>query len=647
MQSLIWAIVAFPLLTVAVSVLVMAATERSARAGAIANATVATIFSLASVFCAVTVLITLSGFEGIDPSAITGSLFTWAELKLLQVDVGLLADGLSMPIAIAISVIGFLTNLYALGYKNKDRSFSTFVVSANAVLFLALLSVLSENLLLCALGIVGVGIFASSGMFSRRTEYAAKFAPAGILFSGLGDVLLLAGIYLVFGVTQAAGVAVTDGIFTFDTLQKNAAYFMPVATPISLLFALGLAAKLGLLPLGIWMPTASGKKPHLDALVFGCALAAVSAYLLLRIEFILVLSPTAMKLIAWMGAVTAIYAATCAVFTKSISRATLFVAISQSAFLFISAGIGAFQACAYHVIVLMATCPLIFFCTGSASIELGGEDNMWAMGGLKKKMPITAWTYLMAAASAAAVFPFAGFFSRDALLRQAFERGEILVWVVGFISLGLVSFAMFRIAGLVFWGPSSSAPEKWKRVTESAVSMLIPCMLLATATATLGLINLPFAIGGSEKFAQWISAVVSDEISRLPKNPSLTSELILMASMVVWSAHFAILGAVIYAQKRQWAMSMKEKLGVVGRILENGFYIDAIPSLIWNSICFVLGKLNSLLRGTSILDVTSDGVSSGLEFIGRSSEFISRISLQLQLLIVAIGAIALVIIFAL
>ncbi len=641
LQSLIWAILALPLLGVALSLLAATKPAKKFESSSTAASAFSIIFSALSLACSVVVLVTLVGFPAGEPSAITGALFQWAKFKSLTIDVCLLADALSMSMAITISALGFLSSLYLSGFGALSGRRPSAIALLGGLQFFALLSVLGANFFLAVVGLSGLGALVSAGLVRAQSD-GGEGPSAGIsaISSGIGDACLVAASFYIYGVMQAAGAIADDGLFSFSTLQQYAPYFIPVAGPLSLLIACGTTAKAGVLPLGVWMQRSSGLSSPVAAFALGCAIPAASAYLLIRMGFILVLSPETMSLLAWLGAATALYAALSAVACTKASRSAVYVAMFQSSFVFIAVGIGAMQAAVFHIIVCAATCPLIFFALGSASAELSGEDDLWMMGGLKHKMPITAWTHVIAAAGIAAVFPLAGFFSKDALLRQAFERGYFALWVVSFVALGAAVFALFRQTGLVFFGRNQFPSEKLRRVSEAALTMVVPCMLIATAGIALGLINVPYAIGGAEKFAGWISGVVFDELSKMPRNPSLTTELILMAAMVLWSAHFAILGVVVYSQKREWASSVGRKMGRVHQLMENGFYLDLIPAIIPRLAMWPVQR--ALQKGEgSLAEVLTKGLVRAATAIGNAAMAMDKRSVQIALIVFVIGAMAL------
>jgi len=576
-----WSIVVLPLAGAVVNGLLAITSSRSVkvrfRPWVTLVGCLAPLFSLAA---CVALYFTLTGFDVGEPSVVTGPIFHWVASQNLVIDVGLNVDQLSLIMAILVTIIGSIVHIYSVGFMWRDAGYARYFAQLNLFLFFMLLLVLADNLVMMFAGWVGISLcsYLLIGFWFddfRKSRAAMK----GFITGCIGDVCFLAGIFIIFGVMTAGEVSAGSGAFNFETMERYAAYFLPVSTVVSLLLFAGAVGKSAQLPLHVWFPDAMAAPAPASALMHGAAMVTAGIYMIVRLNFIFVLSPVAMQVISFVGIATVLYAAVIALVENDLKRALAYSTISQLGYMFMAMGIGAFSSTVFHMVVFTFFNVLLFLSAGSVIHALGGERDIRKMGGLKDRMPVTAWTFFIAALALAGIFPVSGFFSRDAILWQAWERGHSCMWAFGFVGVGLSSFYIFRLVGSVFFGDTNVSVDRFKKITESPISMVVPLMLLATLTMFSGFLGIPEVMGGFDYLGVWLGQLVPDELSRAPAEVAGGMKIILMVVTVLWSAHFSILGWLIYAQKRDWPERIASRIGPLYKFVVNYYYVDKVFDL--------------------------------------------------------------------
>jgi NADH-quinone oxidoreductase subunit L len=643
LQALIWLIVALPLLgAVANGGLAMAAARSEgvrlrALASLIGCAAPAAAFAAAGIIFA-----TLVGFEAAAPAAITGPLFRWAIFSDLSIDVGLHVDQLSLIMALLVSGVGFLIHVYSVGYMRNDEGYLRYMALLNLFLCCMLLLVLADNLVVLLAGWEGVGL-CSWLLISFWFDDAAKAAAGtkAFIVNAIGDVGLLLGTFLTFGVMAAAGASPESGLFNFSTMQRYSAYFMPVANAAALCFLWGAVAKSAQIPLYVWLPDAMAGPTPVSALIHAATMVAAGVYLVVRLNFLFVLSPVALDAMAVIGAATALVAALMGLAATDIKRILAYSTISQLGTMFLACGIGAFSVAIFHLVTHAFFKALLFLAAGSAIQALAGEQDIRGMGGLAKRMPITAWSFVVGAAALAGIAPASGFFSKEAILWQAFERGHGALWACGFIGAGLTAFYIFRAAGSMFFGDPQMPLDRFKRAIEPPLSMVVPIMLFVTLAALGGLIGIPPALGGGSLITAWLSDLIPTELGHAPGEASRGTEIVLMAATLLWSAHFSILGWLIYAQRRDWPRRVTRRIRPLAWLVERRFFIDElydrgiVRPLVWSARTILWRGLDeTVVRGVAV-----EGTSRGVGLLALLAQAAQTGALQQYLLYALVGAV--------
>ena len=317
-----------------------------------------------------------------------------------------------------------------------------------------------------------------------------------------------------------------------------------------------------------------------SALIHAATMVTAGIYMIARLNFLYVLSPTAMQVVAWIGAITAIFAATIGLTQTDIKKVLAYSTISQLGYMFLALGVGAFSAAIFHLMTHAFFKALLFLGAGSVIHAMGGEQDIRNFGGLKEKMPITAWTFVIGAAAISGIFPFAGFFSKDAILWHTFHGGHISLWLIGFVGAGLTAFYMFRLVGMTFFGQPQMGRGEWQKVHESPPSMGFVLLFLGVLSVIGGWVGIPEAFGGGDHFHHWLSGVFGKMVVHEGMEEGHAAEIILTVVSLLWSLHFAILASVIYAQRREWPTKMAEKFQFLYKLIFNKYWIDELYDFI-------------------------------------------------------------------
>jgi NADH-quinone oxidoreductase subunit L len=437
------------------------------------------------------------------------TLFSWLPVGTLHIDMALLADPLSITMALFVTGIGSLIHLYSIGYMHGDPKFSKFFLYLNLFVFSMLMLVLGENLLVTFLGWEGVGAcsyFLIS--FWHTRDSAATAGKKAFVTNRVGDWGMMVAMFLAFssvGTLSYAGInAAADG-------GKIAAV---TATGIAMMLFVGACGKSAQLPLYIWLPDAMEGPTPVSALIHAATMVTSGVFLLTRMAPVLHASyPWAGDVIATVGALTALFAATIAVAQTDIKKVLAYSTVSQLGFMFLAIGSGAYVAAIFHMVTHAFFKALLFLGSGSVIHGMHHEQDMRKMGALRKLMPITGFTFIIGWLAIAGIPPFAGFWSKDEVLLYAFANNRLL-WLIGVITALLTAYYMTRQVIMVFFGEArwnDHAEENGAHgdhtPQESPWTMVTPLVVLAGLSIVGGAMQLPFS-KSTHFLEHWLEPVV-------------------------------------------------------------------------------------------------------------------------------------------
>ncbi|MBN2496637.1 MAG: NADH-quinone oxidoreductase subunit L [Deltaproteobacteria bacterium] len=435
-------------------------------------------------------------------------LWTWIAIGPLEVDLAFAMDPLSAMMALAVSLVGSLIHVYSIGYMADDEGYWRYFSFLNLFMFSMLLLVLGDNLLLMFVGWEGVGLCSYLLIgFWYRDLVNARAGMKAFVVNRIGDFGFLVGLLLLFwslgGEWMDGAYRVNGGAFSLNfrdlpDLVAAAAdkqlWGVPVLTLAGIFLFIGACGKSAQIPLYVWLPDAMAGPTPVSALIHAATMVTAGVYMVARMNFLYVHSPTAMTVVALVGAVTALFAATIGVFQYDIKKVLAYSTVSQLGYMFIGVGVGAFWAGSYHLLTHAFFKACLFLCAGSVIMAMHHEQDMRKMGGLGKTMPITRWTYWYACVAISG-FPIAsGFFSKDEILFQAYNAGSLMVpgwiiWLLGFVAAGLTAFYMWRSYFMTFTGPAVSVGGHEPQEQRPVITVVLGA--LAVGAFAMSFIGIP------------------------------------------------------------------------------------------------------------------------------------------------------------
>jgi NADH-quinone oxidoreductase subunit L len=423
----------------------------------------------------------LSGAYG--EHGIQHMFYTWIGVADLQVEFGFVLDNLSALMLIVVTWIGALVHIYSIGYMEHDPSKWRFFAYLNLFMFSMLLLVLASSYLVVfgAWELVGLSSYLLIGFWYTKRAPALASKKA-FLVNRVADHGFLVGIIGLFLITG------TMDIFTSFGAWNTAQVDPLVRNTVALLLFVGAAGKSAQFPFHVWLPDAMEGPTPVSALIHAATMVNAGVYFIARTTPIFASAPEALLVVALLGTFTAVLAATIALTQKDIKRVLAYSTLSQLGYMFMALGVGAWLAAIFHLMAHGFTKGLLFLGSGSVIHAMHEEQDMTKMGGLWRKIPWTHATFLIGALSLAGIPLFAGFFSKDLILDEAFVLGWWPVFIVGIIVAALTGFYMFRLMGLTFYGKSRVDPEVESKIHESPPSMVAPLVLLSIPTMFLGLL---------------------------------------------------------------------------------------------------------------------------------------------------------------
>src|SRR5207245_834452 len=434
---------------------------------------------------------------------------------------------LSCVMVLVVTGVGFLIHVYSIGYMGHEGGYYRFFGYMNLFMFAMLTLVLANNMLLMFVGWEGVGLcsYLLIGFYFLKKS-ASDAGKQAFIVNRIGDAGFILGILLTavtLGTIRFTSQGLPDAEGASGILQAlhaalsggTLAYGAPVLTVIALLLFIGAMGKSAQIPLYVWLPDAMEGPTPVSALIHAATMVTAGVYMVVRMNAVYQLAPRAMNVVAVVGVVTAIFAASMALVQNDIKKVLAYSTISQLGYMFLALGAGAFAAGIFHLMTHAFFKALLFLGAGSVIHAMSGEQDIQKMGGLWNKIPVTARTFFVATLAIAGVPPLAGFFSKDDILGQAFEKSPFL-WIVGFITAGMAAFYMFRLVFLTFFGYSRADEHVEKHIHESPYTMTVPLMILAVLSVIGGWIGWPASLFGSNHFEHFLDPVLASGATESP-----------------------------------------------------------------------------------------------------------------------------------
>jgi NADH-quinone oxidoreductase subunit L len=435
-----------------------------------------------------------------------------------QADAGFLLDPLSSIWLLFVTGVGMLIHIYSTGYMAHEGGYYRFFGYLNLFMFSMLTLILANNYVLMFVGWEGVGLcsYLLIGFYFHRKS-ATDAGNKAFIVNRIGDAGFLLGMFFIawyFGSLR----------FTDVTTAARSGHFLigdPIITAATLLLFVGACGKSAQLPLYVWLPDAMEGPTPVSALIHAATMVTAGVYMVARSNALFVLAPTSMKTVAIVGALTAIFAASIGLVQNDIKRVLAYSTVSQLGYMFLALGVGAFSAGVFHVFTHAFFKALLFLGAGSVIHAMSGEQDMRNMGGLAHRIPVTYRTMLVATLAIAGIPPFAGFFSKDEILWQAWTSESVayhLLWIVGYATALMTAFYMFRLIYLTFYSKPRMSHEVEHHIHESPASMTMPLVVLAVMSVFAGFLGFPRSLarlvgihGQTNTFEAFLDPVFSKE----------------------------------------------------------------------------------------------------------------------------------------
>jgi len=514
-------------------------------------------------------------------------LFDWITVSNFKLDFGILLDQLSLLWLLFVTGIGSLIHLYSISYMHDDENLHKFFAYLNLFIFFMITLVVGSNLLVMFIGWEGVGLcsYLLIGFWHKNQDYndAAKKA---FIMNRIGDLGFLIGIFIIASLFTTLDFVELKETVLGGTNSGN--ILLSVAT---LCLFIGASGKSAQLPLYTWLPDAMAGPTPVSALIHAATMVTAGIFMITRLNFLFDLTPYIQEIIAVVGALTAIVAASIGLLQNDIKKVLAYSTVSQLGLMFLALGLGAYNVAVFHVITHAFFKACLFLGSGSVIHALHGEQDMRKMGGLRKVMPITFATMLISTLAISGIFPFAGFWSKDEILLVAFQNHHIafakVLWVVASIASIMTAFYMFRLMYLTFFREFRGTEEQKHHLHESPSLITFPLIVLAVLATIGGAINLP----GSNWLNHFLEPIL---VTKHAHHALGTQEYMLMAVALVG----AIIGIVwAYSKYIKQAFVPKEDIAITGfsKTIYNKYYVDEFYTFL---IVKPLNGLSNFFRKT-------------------------------------------------
>jgi NADH-quinone oxidoreductase subunit L len=565
----------------------------------------ATGYILASFICSILAFINVQ-----EQGAITVHYFDFINTSSLIIPFDFKVDQLSSLFLLVITGVGTLIHLYSTAYMKDEEAphYARYFAYLNLFIFSMLLLVLGDNFVIMFIGWEGVGLcsYLLIGYWfsNNHFNYAAKKA---FIMNRIGDLGFLLAI---FWLIVKLGTVSYSEVFTAESLAKLSSTDI---TAITLLLFVGAMGKSAQIPLFTWLPDAMAGPTPVSALIHAATMVTAGIYMITRANMLFSASELTQHVIAIIGISTALLSATIALKQNDIKKVLAYSTVSQLGYMFLGLGVGAYSGAVFHVITHAFFKALLFLGAGSVIHAMHHEQDIRKMGGLKAKLPITHITFLIACIAIAGVPPFSGFFSKDEILAAAFAKSPIY-WALGVLGAAMTAFYMFRLYATTFLGQFRGTHEQEYHLHESPISMTLPLIVLAVASAIAGALGIPALMGGNHWLSHQLIPIIGEAHEA---HLSHETEWILMAVSVSIALVALLIAVNRYKQKAD-----EEPTSTLGKFLYNKWYIDELYN---NAIVQPLNKMSGFLKETierKVIDGAVNGTGKLVQYGARQIRLI-------------------------
>jgi NADH-quinone oxidoreductase subunit L len=535
----------------------------------------------------------------LDPTPKEVVLYRWFFGGDLTVNLAFLVDSLTCIMLLVVTGVGFLIHLYSVGYMHGEEGFTRFFTYMNLFMVSMLLLVMANNYVVLFIGWEGVGLcsYLLIGYYYDRVS-AAKAATKAFVVNRIGDAGFLIAIFLVF--------------VNFKTLDYTQVFAQAgqlssgMATAIALCLLIGAIGKSAQIPLYTWLPDAMEGPTPVSALIHAATMVTAGVYMIVRNHAIYDLAPIAMTTVAWIGGVTALFAATIGLVQTDIKRVLAYSTVSQLGYMFLACGIGAYTAAIFHLMTHAFFKALLFLSAGSVIHGLGGEQDIRKMGALRRTLPWTHALFLIGTLAIAGVPGLAGFWSKDEIMAHAFLHRHYALYAMAAMGAFLTAFYMFRLTYLTFYGESRVDHHAATHVHESPMIMIGPLAVLGALAVVGGFPGVPPESGWFHHFLGSVAGSGAEEHANVWVLLMLMGVASVIALLGWGLAHY------LYSVKPVAAAELSARTPMLYLTLLNKYYVDEMYDALIVEPTKQLGKLSSRFD-----HVVVDGA---VRAVGRAAE---------------------------
>jgi len=556
--------------------------------------------------------------------------FNWITLNEITLNIGFYIDQLSVWMMMIITGIGSIIHIYSIGYMHDDEGFYKFFAYLNLFIFSMLTLIMGSSYLIMFFGWEGVGLcsYLLIGFWFKNKEYGYAARKAFVM-NRIGDLGFLLGMFVIWNQFKSLDfVQILPNISMLDN---------STLTAIALLLFIGAVGKSAQLPLFTWLPDAMAGPTPVSALIHAATMVTAGIYLVIRSNAIFLSSEVAQEVILVVALVTSLMAALIAIQQNDIKKVLAYSTVSQLGLMFVALGVGAYDTALFHLTTHAFFKALLFLGAGSVIHAMSGEQDIRSMGGLRKKLPSTYWTFLIGTLAIIGFPLMSGFFSKDEILARSFAYAPWVWGMVLVISI-LTAFYMLRLFYLTFFGDFKGTHHQKDHLHESPSSMTIPLWILAILSLAGGILNIPELFHGNHFLASWLEPVITGRVGI--HEISHTTEWILMGITT------AIILGIIYYSYRKYAVNKAiapadDKIHGLNKTFANKFYVDEIyDTVIVEPVQFGSRVAHDYME-KSFIDRIVEGFGSFVKGLANIVRKTQDGNLEIYLLGMVIGAIAL------
>jgi NADH-quinone oxidoreductase subunit L len=561
----------------------------------------------------------------------TGDLFPWVVAGSFKAPVTAQVDQLTAVMLLAVTGVGFLIHLYSAGYMHDDDGYARFFTYMNLFVFSMVMLVLAGNFLLFYVFWEAVGLcsYLLIGFWYEKKS-ASDAGKKAFIVNRVGDFGFGLGVMLIW---------VTFGTLQFGEVFAKADASVSTNTylAIALLLFMGACGKSAQLPLFTWLPDAMEGPTPVSALIHAATMVTAGVYMVARCHKLFEMAPLSLEIVAWVGGLTALFAASIGLVQTDIKRVLAYSTISQLGYMFVGVGGGAYAAGVFHLVTHAFFKALLFLGAGSVIHGLSGEQDLRKMGGLAPRMMTTTVTFLVGAFGLAGIPPLAGFFSKDEILGAVFHGHRYLLWAMLLLGAFMTAFYTFRLVFLAFFGGPRMPKEVAHHIHESPAVMTIPLIVLAVLTVVAGLaVGIPSSQGTA--FAHFLAPVLPLEESEHSAGVAF--------SLLVLSALVAIAGValawMVYGRIPVRAASIGVARNPLHKILIDKYYVDEIYDALFVKPIYQLSLWLARVFDPRVIDGLVNGVATTVASWSRGLRRVQTGFVMNYALGVLLGAVAVI-----